>query len=43
MVISALIIVGYTTLGGFLAASTTEFYPEHHYVDRTGYCIYLWY
>lgn len=25
MVISALIIVGYTTLGGFLAASTTDF------------------
>ena len=20
-----------------------RFYPEHHYVDRTGYCIYLWY
>lgn len=25
MIISALIIVGYTTLGGFLAASTTDF------------------
>ena len=20
-----------------------RFYPEHHYVDRTDYCIYLWY
>ena len=25
MIISALVIVGYTTLGGFLAASTTDF------------------
>ena len=28
MIISALVIVGYTTLGGFLAASTTDFPPS---------------
>jgi Na+/proline symporter len=30
MIISALVIVGYTTLGGFLAASTTDF---------SGFCV----